>query len=207
MAIASLVQTDDSTLSKLDQGLLRLERIFALISGLSVFALMVMAVVSVTGRNAINAPLPGYVDWIEQAMPLIAFMGVAYVMREGGHIRMDIMVGKLKGRTLYVVELITTLAVLLFMVLIVWGSWAHFQRSFDFAAPMWSRDSSMDIALPIWPAKLMAPLAFGILCLRLCLQLWAYARAIVTGVPIAVPLVADAAKQAQMEADQLKADS
>jgi TRAP-type C4-dicarboxylate transport system permease small subunit len=203
MATASLVLTDDSTLSKMDRGLLRLERVFALISGISVFALMVLAVVSVTGRNFFEQPLPGYVDWIEQAMPLIAFMGISYVMREGGHIRMDIVVGKLRGRVLYVVELITTLCVLFLMVLLVWGSWAHFDRSFDFAAPMWSRDSSMDIALPIWPAKLMAPLAFGILCLRLCLQVWAYWRAIITGQAIAVPLIADAATQARMEADQL----
>ncbi|MEY1557675.1 TRAP transporter small permease subunit [Yoonia sp. R2331] len=204
MATASLVLTDDSTLSKLDLKLLRLERAFALISGISVFALMVLAVVSVTGRNGFNAPLPGYVDWIEQAMPLIAFMGISYVMREGGHIRMDILVGRLHGRTLYIVELITTLAVLLLMALLVWGSWAHFARSFDFAAPLWSRDSSMDIALPIWPAKLMAPLAFGVLCLRLCLQVWAYLRAIATGRAIAVPLVADAATQARMEAEQLE---
>ena len=203
MATASLVLTDDSTLSKMDRGLLRLERVFALISGISVFALMVLAVVSVTGRNFFEQPLPGYVDWIEQAMPLIAFMGISYVMREGGHIRMDIVVGKLRGRVLYIVELITTLCVLCLMVLLVWGSWAHFDRSFDFAAPMWSRDSSMDIALPIWPAKLMAPLAFGILCLRLCLQVWAYWRAIITGQAIAVPLIADAATQARMEADQL----
>jgi len=204
MATASLVLTDNSTLSKCDQTLLRLERVFALISGISVFGLMVLAVVSVTGRNAMNAPLPGYVDWIEQAMPLIAFMGISFVMREGGHIRMDIVVGKLRGRVLYIVELITTLCILALMILLVWGSWAHFDRSFDFAAPLWSRDSSMDIALPIWPAKLMAPLAFGILCLRLCLQVWAYGRAIVTGRPIAVPLIADAATQARMEADQLE---
>lgn len=207
MATASLVLTDNSTLSKVDQGLLRLERSFALISGLAVFALMVLAVVSVTGRNAMNAPLPGYVDWIEQAMPLIAFMGISFVMREGGHIRMDILVSQLRGRALYLVEFITTLAVLLLMALLVWGSWAHFQRSFDLAAPMWSRDSSMDIALPIWPAKLMAPLAFAVLCLRLCLHVWAYARAVVTGNPIAVPLIADAATQARMEADQMKANN
>ncbi len=48
---------------------------------------MVLAVISVGGRNLMNAPLPGYVDWIEQAMPLIAFMGIAFVQREGGHIR------------------------------------------------------------------------------------------------------------------------
>ena len=175
----------------------------ALLSGIAVFSLMVLAVVSVGGRNLFASPLPGYVDWIEQAMPLIAFMGIAYVHREGGHIRMDILVGQLRGRALYVVELITTLVILLLMALLVWGTWSHFGRSFDFSAPLWSRDSSMDIALPIWPAKLLAPIAFFVLCLRLCLQVWAYIRAIVTGNPIAVPLIPDAAKQARMEAEQL----
>lgn len=193
-------------LSRLDHKLLRLERLFALVSGIAVFALMILAVISVSGRNAFNAPLPGYVDWIEQAMPLIAFMGASFVMREGGHIRMDIVIGQLKGRLLYSVEMITTVAVLLLMMLLVWGSWSHFARSFDFAAPMWSRDSSMDIALPIWPAKLLAPIAFTLLCVRLCLQVWAFGKAIVTGIPVAVPIVADAAKQAQMEADQLGAE-
>ena len=204
MATASLVLQDDSTLSKLDIRLLKLEQFLALLSGLAVFSLMILAVVSVSGRNFFNAPLPGYVDWIEQAMPLIAFMGIAYVMREGAHIRMDIVVGQLRGRALYLAEFVTTLAVLILMALLVWGTWSHFERSFDFAAPMWSRDSSMDIALPIWPAKLLAPVAFAVLCLRLCLQLWAYGRGIVTGQTVAVPVIADAATQAQMEADQLK---
>ncbi len=206
MATATLVQSDDSTLSKLDMAFLRLETFLALLSGLAVFSLMVLAVFSVSGRNLMNAPLPGYVDWIEQAMPLIAFMGISYVMREGAHIRMDIVVGQLRGRALYVAELITTLAVLLLMVLLVWGTWAHFARSFDFGAPLWSRDSSMDIALPIWPAKLLAPIAFFVMCLRLCLQSWAYLRGIVTGHTVAIPTIADAAKQAQMEAEQLDED-
>ena len=205
MAGGSLVLSDNSTLSRMDASLYRLERVFALLSGLAVFSLMVLAVISVSGRNFLGQPLPGYVDWIEQAMPLIAFMGVAYTQRDGGHIRMDILVGRLRGRTLWIAELITTLAILLLMVLMVWGSWAHFQRSFDFAAPLWSRDSSMDIALPIWPAKLLAPVAFSVLVLRLCLQVWGYCRAIVTNAetPVAVPLIADAATQAAMEAEHV----
>ena len=204
MATASTVLSDDSALGRLDRMLLRLERFLALSGGVAVFALMILAVVSVGGRNFANAPLPGYVDWIEQAMPLIAFMGVAFVMREGGHIRMDILVGRLRGRALYAVELIAALAVMALMALLVWGAWAHFLRSFDFAAPLWSRDSSMDIALPLWPAKLLAPVAFSVLCLRLSLQVWAYGRAIATGRLVAAPLVADAAGQAAMEADRLK---
>ncbi|MBR9651445.1 TRAP transporter small permease subunit [Thalassovita aquimarina] len=205
MAGSSLVLSDDSRLSALDQTLYKLERVMALISGLAVFSLMVLAVVSVGGRNIANAPLPGYVDWIEQAMPLIAFMGISFTQRDGGHIRMDMLVGALKGRALWLVEFITTATVLLLMVLLVWGSWAHFQRSFDFAAPLWSRDSSIDIGLPIWPAKLLAPLAFSVLCLRLVLQLWAYGQAFVKNIarPVAVPMVADAATQAVMEAEHV----
>lgn len=205
MATASLVLSDDSLLSRLDRGLLRLERMLIIIGGLFVFGLMGLAVLQVGGRNALAQPLPGYVDWIEQLMPFIAILGVSYVMREGGHIRMDILVGALKGRVLWAAEFVTTLAVLVLILLLLWGSWAHFGRSFDLGQPMWSRDSSMDIGLPIWPAKLCVPVAFGVMVLRLLLQLWGYARAFAEGAetPVAVPLVADAATQAAMEAESL----
>jgi TRAP-type C4-dicarboxylate transport system permease small subunit len=98
MAGHSAVLEDDSLLSRLDQKLLKLEVFMALLSGLAVFSIMVLAVISVGGRNLFNAPLPGYVDWIEQVMPLLAFLGIAYVQRDGGHIRMDIVIGRLRGR-------------------------------------------------------------------------------------------------------------
>ncbi|MGR3623836.1 TRAP transporter small permease subunit [Pseudophaeobacter sp.] len=205
MAGSAAVLEDGSLISRLDHKLLKLEQVFALLSGLAVFSLMLLAVVSVGGRNAMNAPLPGYVDWIEQAMPLIAFMGIAYVQRDGGHIRMDIVIGALRGRGLWLFELISVLLMLVLMLALVWGSWSHFGRSFDFAAPLWSRDSSIDIGLPIWPAKLLAPVAFSVLCLRLMLQVWGYGRALVLGLenPVAVPLIQDAAEQAAAEAEQL----
>ncbi len=205
MAGSASILEDGSMLSRLDRTLYRVERVLALVSGLAVFSLMILAVVSVTGRQGFNQPLPGYVDWIEQAMPLIAFMGVSFTQRDGGHIRMDILIGRLKGRALWAAELISVLAMLLLMVLLVWGSWAHFQRSFDFAAPLWSRDSSIDIAIPLWPAKLLAPVAFSVLCLRLLLQVWGYGRAMVLGLvePVAVPLVLSAAAQAAEEAEHV----
>jgi len=132
-------------------------------------------------------------------------MGVSYVQRDGGHVRMDMVVGALRGRLLYLAAFITTLAVLILIVLLIWGTWSHFTRSFDLTAPLWSRDSSMDIALPIWPAKLLAPIAFSVLGLRLMLQLWAYAKAFLTNAQtaIGVPLVVDAATQAALEAEHL----
>ncbi|MEX0305248.1 MAG: TRAP transporter small permease subunit [Leisingera sp.] len=206
MAAGAAVLEDGSLISRLDRGLLKVERLLALMSGIAVFSLMILAVVSVGGRNAANAPLPGYVDWIEQIMPLIAFMGIAFVQRDGAHIRMDIFIGALRGRALWLFELVSVLLIFLLIAALVWGSWSHFLRSFDFAAPWWSRDSSIDIGLPIWPAKLLAPVAFSVLGLRLLLQIWGYGRAFVLGLqaPVAVPLIQSAAEQAAAEAEQLE---
>lgn len=205
MAGSASVLEDDSTLSRLDRNFYKLEKLLALVSGLTVFGLMLLAVFSVSSRNFFNDPLPGYVDWIQQAMPLIAFMGISFTQRDGGHIRMDMLVGRLSGRPLFIAEWITTLAILVLMVLLVWGSYAHFQRSFDMSMPLWSRDSTMDIGLPIWPAKLLAPVAFSVLCVRLVLQLVSYTKAIITGEtePVAVPLPVDVATQAAQEAEQV----
>lgn len=205
MASNASVLTNSSYLSRIDQQLHQWERWLALISGYAIFSLMVLAVISVSGRQFFNQPLPGYVDWIEQAMPLIAFMGISYTQRHGGHIRMDMLVGQLKGRFLWAFELLTTLAILILVCFLLWGTWAHFERSFDFNAPWWSRDSSIDIGIPLWPAKLMVPVAFFILVLRLLIQVWGYARALIAGAtsPVAVPLIQDAEQQAKQEADQL----
>ncbi|MGR3321457.1 MAG: TRAP transporter small permease subunit [Pseudooceanicola sp.] len=205
MAGTQAVLTDSSGLSRLDVALNKIEKVLAFLAGFTVLILMLLAVVSVTGRNLFNAPLPGYVDWIMQAMPLIAFLGIAYTMREGGHIRMDIVVGQFKGRTLWGAELLTTCITLVLIVLLVWGSWEHFQRSFDWNAPRWSRDSTIDIGLPLWPAKLLVPVSFGVLALRLVLQIWGYTRALVTGTstPVSVPLVMSAAELAAEEAQHV----
>ncbi len=202
MASPSSILTDNSTLSRLDLMLFWLETKLALIGGIAVFSLMILAVISVSGRNFANTPLPGYVDWIEQAMPVIAFVGVSYTQRLGGHIRMDILIGHLRGRALWMIELISTLVMLALMLLLVWGTFSHFLRSIDFSAPLWSRDSTMDIGLPLWPTKLLVPVGFSVLSLRLALQAWGFARAFATGAtrPVAVPLYEDAATAAAREA-------
>ena len=206
MAGSAAVLEDSSLLSRLDRALLPLERFCALLSGLAIFSLMFLAAWSVTGRKFFASPLAGYVDYIEAAMPIIAIMGVSYVQRDGTHIRMDMLVGALKGRMLWLFELISVLLILVFIVALTWGAWEHFARSFDCARPLCSRDSSIDIGLPIWPSKLVVPLAFGVLVLRLLLQAWGYGRALVLGLenPVAVPLTISVAEQARLEARALE---
>ena len=206
MAGSAAVLEDSSLLSRLDRALLPLERFCALLSGLAIFSLMFLAAYSVTGRKFFASPLAGYVDYIEAAMPIIAIMGVSYVQRDGTHVRMDMLVSALRGRVLWFFELISVLLILLLITALTWGAWEHFDRSFDCARPLCSRDSSIDIGLPIWPSKLVVPIAFGILTLRLLLQAWGYGRALILGLenPVAVPLNLSVAEQARIEAEALE---
>ena len=138
MAGSAAVLEDSSLLSKLDRMLLPLERFAALLSGLAIFSLMFLAAYSVTARKFFGAPMMGYVDYIEAAMPIIAIMGVSYVQRDGTHIRMDMLVSALKGRALWFFELFSVLLILVLIVALTYGAWAHFDRSFDCARPLCS---------------------------------------------------------------------
>lgn len=196
MSSSSTVHEDGSLLSRADRMYFKLESFLNLVGGMVIFAVVLLAVANILGRKIFNLPVNGYIDWTEQSMAFFAFMGIAYCQRLGGHIRMDIFVGSLKGRALWFFELISTFLMFLMTIVLVYGSYGHFLRAWT------NGDSSFDIELPTWPAKLIVPIALTVLALRLFLQLWGYIRALKenTDTPVAVPLIEDVATQAANEA-------
>ena len=203
MSSSKRVLEDDSYLSKIDRLFLRLETVLTLAGGIVIFLLVFLATANVLGRWIFTLPVSGYIDWVEQAMAFFAFLGIAYTQREGGHIRMDMLVGKIQGRPLWFTELVSVSLMLVVTLVLIYGSFLHFLRAYQIG------DSSMDINLPIWPAKLVVPFALSILALRLILQIWAYSRAVINGSdsPVAVPLIEDAAAVAAAEAGSLMGDT
>lgn len=202
MSHSETVLEDQSKLSLMDRWYFRLESILNLAGGLVIFLLVFLATGNVLGRWFFDLPINGYIDWVEQAMAFMAFLGIAYTMRLGGHIRMDILIGHIHGRLLWTIEFISSLLMFLVTLVLIYGSYLHFYRAYSIG------DSSLDINLPTWPAKLVVPIAFTVLSLRLLLQMWAYLRAIKEGsnTPIGVPLIEDAATVAAKEAESVMGD-
>ncbi|USD66766.1 TRAP transporter small permease [Vibrio sp. SCSIO 43136] len=199
MSAAASVLEDDSKLSRIDRWFFKLESVLNLAGGLVIFMLVFLATINVLGRWLFSAPISGYVDWVEQAMAFIAFFGIAYTQRMGGHIRMDILVGQLHRRKLWLTELLTTFVMLGVTLVLIYGSYLHFWRAYSIG------DSSLDINLPTWPAKLVVPFALTVLALRFVLQIWGFLRAFKQGTdtPVAVPLIESAAEVAAKEAESV----
>ncbi|MBE7636486.1 TRAP transporter small permease subunit [Sneathiella sp. P13V-1] len=165
------------------------------ISAFAIFAVMFLGVAQVFGRKLLNMPVPGYIDFIEQSMVVFAFFGIAYCQRLGGHVRMDLFMAKFNGRTLYFFEAIATLIGLFVITVLIDKSWLHFLRAWEFG------DSTIDIQLPIWPAKLIIPAAFCVLWIRFAIQVAGFTRLFIfPGAPVvAVPVIEDVEEQARHE--------
>lgn len=194
---------DSSVLSRVDVLLYKLESMLTLLGGGVIFLLVFLATANVLGRWFLSLPITGYIDWVEQSMAFFAFLGLAYTQRDGGHIRMDMLVGHIHGRLLWAIEFISTLLMFGITLVLIYGSYLHFLRAYQLG------DSSLDIDLPTWPAKLVVPFALSVLALRLMLQLWGYARAFKNNAerPVAVPLIEDAASVAAAEAEAVMGEA
>lgn len=182
----------------LDAIVWRIERVFAFVSSLFIFGLMLIGVVQVVSRKLFDTPIFGYIDIVELAMTTFAFLAISYTERLGGHVRMELLVGHLRGRLLWTLELVAVLiAMFVVGVLILYG-WDHGVRAWE------SGDTTIDAHYPWWPSKMMVPLAFSLLWLRLLLMAWGFVRLIIDPWqdPEGVPVTADVRRQAEREAEE-----
>lgn len=195
-----------------DRRLGRLEDALNLAGAVAIFGVMVFGVVQIVSRSVsgwVHELLPaippfaiyGYIDYIEFIAVFYAFLGIAYCQRQGGHIRMEILVASLRGRTLWLAETVATLIAMGVTLLLIAGTWDNFHNAWD------KGDSSMDIKLQLWPSKLVVPLMLTLLLARLVLQLWGYLRLLrdPQRPPLAVPLPESVTHAAQREAEEAMA--
>ena len=73
------------------RGLAHIEDVLNLLAASAIFFLMLVGVLQIVGRTVFGLAIYGYIDYIEQASAIFAFLGIAYCQRLGAHIRMDLL--------------------------------------------------------------------------------------------------------------------
>jgi TRAP-type C4-dicarboxylate transport system permease small subunit len=189
---------DAPLLAAFDRRLGTVETGFNLFASFAIFALMLLGVWQVLGRTLFNAPVRGYIDFVELAMTTFAFLGIAYCQRLGGHVRMEMLLKPMRGRLLWGTEIFGTVVALAVIAVLIWYGWGHFLRAYQLG------DSTIDTQLPVWPSKLAVPVAFSLLWLRLWVQLAGYLRLAIDPRrrPVAVTTVLSVEEQAAHEIDE-----
>jgi TRAP-type C4-dicarboxylate transport system permease small subunit len=189
-------------INKLDAALSPVEDFANLLAAFAIFLLMCLGVAQIVMRTVFNAPITGYIDLVELSMASMAFLGAAYCQRLGAHIRMELLVGRLRGRALWGAEIFGTLVAMAVLGTLVWYGWGHFMRAWTLG------DTTIDAEFPVWPSKLLVPIAFSIWWLRLAVQLAGSVRLFIdpSRVTLGVVTVKDVADQAQDEIHEVMGD-
>ena len=192
----------EQRLSKVDEGVFKVESVFNFAAGLVIFAVMIIGVVQVVGRSFFNRPVPSYVDIIEIIMSVFAFVGIAYCQRLGGHVRMEIILKQFKGRAFWLAEVFGTVVAITIIVILTYYGYEHFLRAYEIG------DSTIDGDFILWPSKLIVPVAFALLLVRLSINLVGFVRLVAkpNAVPIGVPVIETVDDQAQHEIHMSGAD-
>jgi TRAP-type C4-dicarboxylate transport system permease small subunit len=194
--VTQVSDTAPAAMLNSDRWLSKIENLLNNIAALGIFVLMLTATVQILGRKLLNIPIPGYIDIAEQSIALFAFMGAAYCQRLNGHVRMELILSQLRGRLLWFIEAFGILVAMVLVGIMIKYGFEHFLRAWKFG------DSTIDIGLAVWPSKLVVPIAFSVLWLRLLLQFIGYCRLVrhPQATPVLVPLIENTKEQAEREA-------
>ncbi len=102
-----------------------------------VFTLLVVNY-EVVARYVLNQPSAWELEVVEYSLLYLAFLGAAWVLRNDGHIRMDLVLNRLEPRVQVWLNIITSLIGAIICFIITWYgvkvTWDHFQAGLYFAA-------------------------------------------------------------------------
>lgn len=155
----------NSPVGLLDRLVQPIENTANMIAAFAILMLMFLGTAQIFLRTVLNSPIAGYIDLVELSMAGMAFLGAAYCQRLGSHIRMELLIGRLRGRPLWASEIVGTLVALFIIGVLIYYSSGHFLRSYQLG------DSTIDAEYPVWPSKLLVPIAFTLWFIRLSIQL------------------------------------
>ncbi len=115
---------------------------------------------------------------------------------------MELLVRRLHGRSLWILEAVGVVIALVIILVLLYYGYTHFLRAFELG------DSTIDREIILWPSKLVIPIAFAVLTLRLAIQLLAYGRLIIhpDAEPVAVPVIEKFEEMAQHEIEGAMGD-
>lgn len=139
----------------------------ALISGgiIGFSALIIMY--EVIMRYLLKRPTTWVNDISEILLVYVTFLGSTWVLRTGGHTKVDVVVMFMKKRQRVVMGIIQDILSIFFCMVFTWITW----RSFLDSLITQERTPGGVFSVPLWPVYIVIPFGGILLCLQLLRQI------------------------------------
>lgn len=117
---------------------------FAAIGGLTLLAMMLMTVASVTLRGVIGKPIPGDFELVEIGSAVAIFCFLPWCQATGGNVAVDFFTQKAGPRAMHLMEALGSLIYLLIAALLLWRLIHGGLEMRQYG------EQTMVLALPVW---------------------------------------------------------
>lgn len=132
-------------------------------AGAAVLAMMMfLTALDVGLRYLFNRPLAGAFELVEYMMAILVPFCIVYCAYNKGHVAVELILGRFPRRVQLVVDIVTTLVTLLFVLTIAWQSFLYIGETY--AADL----TSAVLLIPTYP--FVIPIAVGIAAFALNLM-------------------------------------
>ena len=112
--------------------------LLALLGAIILVFTMLFVNYEVVARYWLNRPTPWMLEIVEYALLYLAFLGAAWVLKEEGHIKMDLVLNRLSPRVRVRLNIITSIIGAIICLVISWygalSTWEHFQLGYIIAS-------------------------------------------------------------------------
>jgi len=143
-----------------------LERISHLSAGWLIILLMALVAIDVAYRYIVNKSIAGAYSLSELVMVGICFLSMAYTQKVKGHVAVDFVVHRLKGRVSQFMECISSLLSLMISSLVFYRSATEAHLAVKIRLV-----TSGIVEWPAWPLKIVVAFGFLMLSIRIAIQL------------------------------------
>ncbi len=149
----------------------RIIGLFALFAALLIIFMMLAINFQVVMRFVVGKGLLWILEVGTYGLLYIAFLGSAWLLKSEGHVKMDMVLSRLKPRPQAALNVITSiLGIIISLVLIWWGvsvTWEHFQCGYYLKSVLWP---------PTWPLLAVIPVGSFLLFIQFLRRTYGYVR-------------------------------
>jgi TRAP-type C4-dicarboxylate transport system permease small subunit len=120
-------------------------------------AMMMLTVTDVVMRLVFNNPVTASVEFTEYLILFVVYLGLAWCAMRGGHIKVEILVGRLPARVQAIINCINALIVMGLCAFLAWMAISESSASRDVGF------ASQITGIPDWPFYILVGFGFAVM--------------------------------------------
>lgn len=152
-----MISGQPGALERFERGVFAASRVWALMGGLVLLAVMLMTVLSVAMRAVLGFPILGDFELVEMGTAIAVFAFLPYCQQARGNVVVDVFTQKAPARMNAVLAATGSLLLTLFAVLLLWrmawGGWDFYrydEETTNLGIPRWWAFPPILVSLALW---------------------------------------------------------